>query len=106
MRLGIKIPIPARPADLAYSDDYSSNGLYNGTFPPQPEYALTGVTQGQTYQPHWCAAFLSPSTLNRQYNGTLPPQPEYAVTGVTQGQTYQPHWCAASWRSNPHALRV
>ena len=45
---------PPRHADLAYSDDYSASGSYTSTL-PQPEYALTGVTQGQTYQPHWCA---------------------------------------------------
>ena len=69
--LGIKISMPARPADLAYSDDYSSNGQYNGTFPPQPEYALTRQTQGQTYQPHWCAALWRTSCPSTGVHGTV-----------------------------------
>ena len=45
---------PARHADLAYADNYASSGSYT-QLNPTPEYALTGATQGQTYQPHWCA---------------------------------------------------
>ena len=73
MRLGIKTPVPTRPADLAYSDNYASSGSYT-QLNPQPEYALTGVNQGQTYQPHWCAdihALRSPWSQTQALYGPL-----------------------------------
>ena len=42
-------------ADLTYADDWSANGSYT-QFLPTPELALTGRTQGQTFQQRWYGA--------------------------------------------------